>query len=41
MLVQMDRVGSSSEDEKEKKKIMTVMGATNRPWDLDDVKKKI
>ncbi len=42
MLVQMDGIGSESkEDEKgnkdkDKPKLITVIGATNRPWDLDD-----
>ena len=39
MLVQMDGVGSSSNNdgsEESKRKIVTVIAATNRPWDLDD-----
>jgi katanin p60 ATPase-containing subunit A1 len=42
LLVQMDGVTSSSsaganeESEEEKRKIVMVLGATNRPWDLDE-----
>jgi katanin p60 ATPase-containing subunit A1 len=42
LLVQMDGVssvssaGANEEIEEEKRKIVMVLGATNRPWDLDD-----
>ena len=41
MLVQMDGVGSTSsagadEEGQEKRKLVMVLAATNRPWDLDE-----
>ena len=36
MLIQMDGIGSNNNDNPEKKILITVLAATNRPWDLDE-----